>query len=186
MLIPLGFLAGSGGVEGDFELIETQILSSSQASITFTGLGSYSAVYKHLQIRAATRTSRTGFSNGLISLRFNGDTTSSYATHQLTGNGSSVASYASSSQTSILYALTGASADTATNGFGGAVLDILDPFSTTKNKTTRSISGVATGAIEIDSGLYYKTDSITSITLLGISSTNLLSGSRFSLYGIKG
>jgi hypothetical protein len=185
---PLGILsaAGAGGVAGDYELISTTTLGTAQADVTFSGLGTYSSTYKHLQIRTAARNTRTGFSTGVISLRFNGDTTSSYTYHELFGNGSSVSSYADGSQTSIRSAFFVAPDTAAANAFGGGVLDILDPFSTTKNTTTRSLSGFATPAIALTSGAFFKTDSITSITLLGIGGTDLVAGSRFSIYGLRG
>jgi hypothetical protein len=187
MLIPLGILASSGaGVPpGDYELISTTVLGSNQASVVFD-VSSFASTYKHLQIRAATRTSRTGFNNGGISLRFNGDTTSSYAGHQILGQNSAVSSFADTSQTLVPFAFTGASADTTANGFGGAVLDILDPYSTVKNTTTRSLSGIGGAQVLFTSGLFFKTDSITSITLLGLNSTNIIAGSRFSIYGVRG
>jgi hypothetical protein len=188
MLIPFGVLsaAGAGGVAGDYELIATELVGADTPSITFSSLATYSSTYKHLQIRTASRNSRTGFSTGVVSLRFNGDTSSSYTYHELFGNGSSVSSYADGSQTSIRGAFFVAGASTAANAFGGGVLDILDPFSTTKNTTTRSLSGVADAAVALTSGAFFKTDAITSITLLGIGGTNLVAGSRFSLYGIRG
>jgi hypothetical protein len=79
-------------------------------------------------------------------------------------------------------------ANQAANAFGGSVIDILDPYSTTKNKTVRSLQGVAgatNNAIELRSGFRNNTESTTSISLTAISD-NYVVGSRFSLYGIKG
>jgi hypothetical protein len=78
--------------------------------------------------------------------------------------------------------------DTA-NSFGAAVLDVLDPYSTTKNKTLRCLQGVRAGtgpAIELRSGFWNNTASITSIVFTPETSGSFVSGSRFSLYGIRG
>ena len=74
------------------------------------------------------------------------------------------------------------------NAFGAGVYDILDPYSTTKNKTTRLFGGrgFVTGdhKIVLASGLWRNTASVTSIDL--VANDNFVTGSRFSLYGIKG
>ena len=65
------------------------------------------------------------------------------------------------------------------------VVDILDPFSTTKNTTTRTLSGRATGGVALDSFVYLSTSAITSVQVM-TNAANYLTASRFSLYGIKG
>lgn len=183
MLIPLGFLASSGGgVDTDFELIETQVLGSGAGSVIFTNLGTYSFTYRHLQIRATMKTNHANpWEIGQI--RLNGDSGSNYATHTLAGNGSSVVSNASASATSMAYFTAG---NTTTSAFGGLVIDILDAYSTTKNKTLRMFSGSASVEIRLSSGVWLNTASTTSATLSPIFGTSILAGSRFSLYGIKG
>jgi hypothetical protein len=115
----------------------------------------------------------------------NGDTGSNYATHFLNGNGSSVAS---GSQTSIAYVYGGYSAGTGvTDAYGVGVCDILDYSSTTKNKTSRTLSGVVTDntVVELRSGVWLNTSAITSLTI-AVFGTSINAGSRFSLYGIRG
>jgi hypothetical protein len=182
-LIPLGILSSAGGGFGTYELIETQILGSNAASITFSGLATYASTYKHLQIRATARSSRAAFTSDVLLTRFNADTGSNYASHHLLGNGSSVSSSAFTSQTSTInYVIAN---DTVANNFGAVVMDILDPYSTTKNTTTRTIIGITSGAfITLNSGLWMNTASVTSITLLA-QNGNLMIGSRFSIYGIR-
>jgi len=169
--------AGAGGVVADtsYELIESVILGSSQASITFSSLGTYSSSYKHLQIRASAKS--TSFDN--MFMRLNGDTGSNYAYHRLIGNGSAVSSLASSSQTSMVCGVHDSES-------AGNVIDLLDVYSTTKNKTVRSIYGIASTTIRFNSGLWLSTASLTSILLLPTGALTFSSGSRFSLYGIKG
>jgi hypothetical protein len=187
MPIPLGIIAvagaGAAGAAGAYDLLETTVLGSNTASVTFSSLGSYSD-YKHLQIRATIRTARS-INGDFHYIRFNSDTGSNYAYHELVGQGSSVASSASTSQTYIQYSRAPGTTNTA-NVFSSAVIDILDFNNSSKNTTIRSLSGyeAATDAISLFSGVWLSTAAVTSITLLQ-PSFNTLAGSRFSLYGIK-
>lgn len=181
MLIPLGFLASAGGgVDTDFDLIESTVLTSGQSSITFSNLGTYSSTYKHLQIRMVTRRADN---SGSVRLTFNGSS-SGYARHTLYGTGSSVLSNAATSGSEIEHYVTSKSTEPA-NAYAPAVWDILDAYSTTKNKTVRVLAGTWIPEIIFGSGLWANTSSITSINLLAFGN-NFASGSRFSLYGIKG
>ena len=188
MLIPFGVLsaAGAGGVAGgDYELIASEILGSAQASVTFSSLATYASTYKHLQVRMAARSVRNS-DQDFVYLRFNADSTSSYARHALTGNGSTVASSAETSLTSMFIGGV-ADAQSATGVFTPFVIEILDPYSTTKNTTIRTLTGWRGiySRIELFSGAFFKTDSITSINIRS-DIANFATGSRFSLYGIKG
>lgn len=181
-LIPLGFWAASGGGGGAaaFDLLETTTLTS-DSSVTFTGLGSYSD-YKHLQMRIICQGNFPTTSNTTLGLRFNADTGSNYSRHRLGGNGSSVSSNNSSNATSI--SLTDAYPNKQTNIFGAIVIDILDFSNTSKNTTIRALTGsINTSATDIalHSGAWYNTNAVTSISCFQTYST----GSRFSLYGVK-
>jgi hypothetical protein len=189
-LFPLGILsaagAGGGAALSDYELIETQILGSNQASVIFSSLGTYSSTYKHLQIRLLGRQTLAAGGQGDIYVRFNADSSSNYARHFLQGNGSTVTSGATANSS---YALGGQAPynNETTGAFGGSVIDILDAYSTTKNKTIRALSGSHSSnapVIQLASGHWRNTDSVTSITLSLFDIW--LTGSRFSLYGIRG
>jgi len=169
---------------GDYELIASEILTGTEASVTFSNLGDYSSTYKHLQIRVAARSTRSGESDDPLDVRFN-SLTSSFFTHRLTGNGSSVASEGLTSRSGMRLGFIPAANSTA-NSFGGAVIDVLDAYSTTKNKTFRSLSGMTSANfISLHSGSHATTSSITEIKLLP-QFGSFVSGSRFSLYGIRG
>jgi hypothetical protein len=186
-LFPLGILSAAGaGFSSDYELISTSLISSPTASVTFSSLGDFASTYKHLQIRAVAKDAFTGGAAGDFYLTFNG-AGSNYRDHYLRGNGTTVAS-GSFGYTTVIAAgdMVSSSAGNA-NRFGAYVIDILDFASTTKNTTTRTLSGyLADGAntIFLSSGAYFVTNAITSINLR--SNANLVAGSRFSLYGIKG
>jgi hypothetical protein len=180
--------AGAGGVAfaSDYDLIETVILTSNVASMTFSGLSTYSSTYKHFQIRGAVRATLAATSES-FGLRFNGDSSTAYTQHGLVGTGTSVVSFSASPATQNIANPGQITAANATaNSFSGFVLDVLDPYSTTKNTTFRCLLG-STGYnnIALDSGVYLNTAAISSISLLA-GNQNLAIGSRFSLYGIKG
>jgi hypothetical protein len=186
MLIPFGVLsaAGAEGVEPAFELISTEILGSTQSSFTFSGLGDYSSTYKHLQIRAVVRSDRANTDDTLL-VRVNGDTGSNYRFHLLLADGSGVFSTGNTDTKMELGRTAGGS--NASEIFGYNVLDVLDVYSTTKNKTFRASAGLnrVSGAyVFLNSGARFNTEAISSITLFPIGS--FVSGSRFSIYGIKG
>ena len=192
MLIPFGVFsaagAGGGAAAGAYELISTAYGTGSSGTISFSSLGTYASTYKHLQIRMVARdTSGTTDNSGIV-LRFNSDTGSNYARHRLRGDGSSVSSSASTSQTSINVFTAAVGGGATTDAFGVAVIDILDGFSSSKYKTTRALTGFhvsAGNAVELDSGLWMSTSSLTDISI-ATSSGNWTTTSRFSLYGIKG
>jgi hypothetical protein len=187
-LFPLGILSAAGAVVGGqtYELISTTVLGGTAASVTFSNLGDYASTYKHLQVRYAIRTDRSGFSSDTVITRFNGDTGSNYAWHRIWGDGSSVQSDAGTTQTFMRSSITSAALSTA-NAFSAGFTDVLDPYSTTKNKTIRSLNGnIDQSFIFLWSGLWINTSSLTSITLSSQNAANLVAGSRFSLYGIRG
>ena len=177
--------AGAGGVAaGTYELIETNILGSAQSSITFSSLATYASTYKHLQIRAMAR-GTNGAAGIVLRAVLNGDTGNNYAQHGLQGDGSSVSSFGTPSQPFLFPSPITAAGATA-NSFSAIVIDLLDSYSTTKNKTMRCLTG-STGfnRILLTSSVWMNTASITSIAF-SCSADNLATGSRFSLYGIKG
>jgi hypothetical protein len=189
MLIPLGILASAGGVPpilSDYELISTTVLGSNQPSVVFSSLGTYSSTYKHFQVRLTARTDKAGAVSDSIKMEFNGDTSgSNYALHVLQGNGSSIGSGGYPNNAIELQRATTTS-DTA-NSFGFIVVDVLDAYAE-KNKTVRALGGFYASSdrvICLTSGLWKNTASLTSITFRPGGGSNLVSGTRISLYGVK-
>jgi hypothetical protein len=177
--------SGIVGFDPAYELISTTLISSNTPSVTFSNLGDYSSTYKHLQIRYTARVSRAT-ALGTVIVRFNGDSATNYSSHDLYGNGTSVLS---SAGTTIGYSWAGITtgSSSTSNVFSGVVLDLLDPFSTTKNKTLRSLAGqTSNNFIVLGSGNWRSTSSVTSIVLSEFGGGDFVAGSRFSLYGIKG
>ena len=188
MLIPFGVLSAAGAaVGGTYELIATEILAGTAASITFSNLGDYSSTYKHLQLRFTARNTTASNGNEIIISRLNGDSGSNYNSHYLVGTGSSVLS---APFTGLTGALTGGAfeANNTANSFFVSVVDLLDPYSTTKNKTFRTLNGGLSSTItriDLHSSAWRNTNSVTSWEVLA-NAGSLAIGSRFSLYGIKG
>jgi len=179
----LGILnSQAAGVEaGAYDLLETTTLASSASSVTFSGLGSYTD-YKHLQIRYVGR--HSGSTGNSLQMILNADSGSSYRSHVLLGDGSSVVSTQTSSLTFFMSNDSGGS----TNVFASGVIDFLDAFDNSKNTTLRTLSGVTDpntySQVRLTSGGYFNTAAMTSIEISG-NSGDLVTGSRFSLYGIK-
>ena len=183
MLIPFGILSAAG-IGSDYELIATTVLDSTVASLTLSNLGDYSGIYKHLQIRTVVRDNRAVTAQ-ILAGRFNGDTGTNYTGHGLAGNGSTVTSFRIAENTHVHAGLS-ASASATSGEYSASIIDILDAYSTTKYKVTRSMTGVAGPAlIRMYSGLWLNTASTTSFTIFG-SSGSLVAGTRMSIYGIKG
>jgi hypothetical protein len=173
--------AGAGGVvAGDYELISTTTLGTATSSITFSNLGDYSSTYKHLQVRLVAQSTQAGTgSNGQIAI-IGLNALSMTKNHYLYGNGSSVSSGVGGANGFLVNLVRSGS----TNVFSASVVDILDAYSTTKNKTVRWLGGYSS-EIALASNLWENTSSITSIAI-STSADNFSIGSRFSIYGLRG
>ena len=186
MALSMGLLGAASFVapSGAYDLLATEILTGSQASVTFSSLGDYATDYQHLQLRIVARTDRA-FDGDVLLMQFNSDTGSNYSYHALFGNGSTVISTANATDTVMEFFRISGGTDAA-NAFGGMVMDILDPFETSKYKTVRALSGVASDLDEVHlrSASWRNTDALTTIKLDKFGS-NFVTGSRFSLYGLK-
>jgi hypothetical protein len=124
-----------------------------------------------------------------VRIRFNADTGNNYVAHRLVGAGSSVASQTDGAgSSSIRVGEAVAAGDTPSNIFSGSIISILDFSNTNKNTTTRTISGTHNpneSAVVLQSGMWNNTAAVTSIELASAFG-NYVSGTRFSLYGIRG
>lgn len=187
----VGAWVGNGLVTnlGDYESIATVSVGSggSNGSVTFSSIPQ---TFKHLQVRALTRTDRASTYDGAY-IYLNSDTTkTNYTLHGLRGDGASASSYgyasasATGSQTSITLG------NSATSQmFGVMVLDILDYTNTNKNTTIRCIGGTDVnggGYAELVSGVWLNTAAVSNISFQVANGTEYLENSQFALYGIKG
>lgn len=186
-------MAGSAYVPPAYELISTTVLSSSAACVTFAGLDTSAAAYKHLQIRYTARCSSAVAYPITVNAQLNDDSTvGNYKWHLIGGDSTAVASY--NGQLTPAGLFTGAAAGGSANAsaFSANIVDFLDFASTSKNKTMRSLGGSSASSTAINneirlySSLWMSTAAITSIALTLTDSSNFVTGSRFSLYGLKG
>ena len=190
MPIPLGVLAVAGAgapVANAYELLETEILAGTAASVTFSNLNStYGSTYQHLQLRIVGRSSgQSGTGYAASYIRINNDsTTANYKNHLLYGDGSSTGSSTwTITSDGFRYADISGSSSTA-DAFTPVIVDILDPFETTKNTTFRSFNGNTNAPIVmLSSAAWFDTAAVDEIRLVTVS--NFVAGSRFSLYGLR-
>jgi hypothetical protein len=177
--------AGAGGVafSSDYELVATTILGSAQSSVVID-LSGISSTYKHIQIRATARSTAAG--RDWFYVRTNA--TALTNGHELRSEASSVISGGILIGSDVGFALM-PGANAGAGQFGAFIMDILDTFSTSKNKTIRTLAGNATTSepqIHLTSGFRNNTDALTSVSLIPRDGPNIAAGSRFSIYGIKG
>ena len=182
MPIPLGILAAAGfrpTAGGSYELIETiTVGAGGAASVTFSNLNTYSTTYQHLQIRY----SADGFTTfGDFELTFNADTTyGNYRSHYLySGGGGSPTSQDNGNTPYPGYQWFA--------GVSAGVIDILDPYETSKNTTARGLIGntiTGAGTIMLTSLLWMNTAAVSSVRFRNIRQ-NLPASFRISIYGLR-
>lgn len=155
--------------------------TGSSGTIDFTSIPN---TYKHLQLRAFyTCTASPGtlrFAVGTGSI----DTGANYASHQLSGDGSSASTPFNTTSGTNSYLLL-----ESQQTYGWAVvMDILDYTSTSKNKTIRTLTGGdnnGSGYVGLTSTLWMQQTAITNIRI-STQSGSFTNTSQFALYGIKG
>lgn len=171
-------------VFGSYESIATTTVGvGGTPTISFADIPQ---TFKHLQIRGIARSTRAAFASDPLLIQVNSDTASNYSWHYLVGDGSSAASNAGATQSSMMNYLI--ANNTVSNVFGAFVIDVLDYANTNKYKTFRSLMGVdnnGSGWVALNSGNWRSTSAITSIELTA-QNGDLMQYSSFALYGIKG
>lgn len=180
MLIPIGFLGAGGAGANAMELIATVNATGGDFG---AGFSSIPQTYKHLQIRVTDRSSYAQATDNIF-MTVNG--ASNYSSHWLTGSGGSVSAFSDVNRSNGAWIATIPGSANTTNSFGALIIDILDYASTNKYKTIRVFSGFTTSTyvVRLSSGLTQSTAAITDIGL-NHGFEYALSGSRFSLYGVK-
>jgi hypothetical protein len=157
--------------------IASQTLGSSASSVTFssipTTLGGKTLRDLVLVANVIPNGSAVGYS-----LRFNGDSTSSYFSVIAEGNGSSASSNTYPATTfEDIYNVAGVGP-----GPSIRITQVFDYSQTSKHKSILSRVNNPGSAVAMAAGRYAKTDAITSVVLL----TDAAAGTTFSLYGIEG
>lgn len=184
MLNNIASILGVGGATvGDYESIQTVTVGAGgSASITFSSIPS---TYSHLQIRVNARCAGAFTGTTAVRATYNSDTTlTNYWTHYVRGNGAAAAA-ASNNGPNYTFMI-GDNNNTA-NAFSGAVVDILDYANTSKNTTTRALSGGdfnGSGEIYLSSVSWNNTAAVNNIVITAYDG-NMMQYSSFALYGIK-
>lgn len=162
-------------------LIETISLGSAAANITFSSIP---ATYTDLFLVLSGRSSRTGYADDEVLVRFNGSTTG-YSYKELQGNGSSATSFGNTNNAIYRGAVTAANATSNTfsnnsyyiPNYAGATNKSVSLDTTAENNATGT-------RMVIIAGLWSNTAAITSISLTPEVGPNFITGSTASLYGI--
>jgi len=179
--------AAAAPLTGFVSIQTVTVGSGGQSAIDFTEIPQ---VYKHLQIRAILRSTRSANSDGPAFRLGNGsvDTGANYALHFIKGDGS--AGSANSAADLSYLGLGDFPAANRTSGvFGAFVLDILDYQNTSKFKTTRALNAYdsnSAGDLRFISGLWRSTSAINTIKFFPEIGPNFAEYSSFALYGIEG
>jgi hypothetical protein len=181
----LGVVASSKSVVAppSYESIATVVVGAGgQSTVQFNSIPS---TFTHLQLRYSSRDSRGGSADAPVDLRFNGNTSAIYSKTFIGADGSN--SQAGSEINQTYLRLEGSGDGILASTFGIGITDIIDYTSSTKTKSVVQITGVdknTGGFVRFQSGQWYNTAPITSITLIPFSAP-FLQYSHFALYGIK-
>ena len=159
-----------------YEPIQTYTLSSAATTITFSSVPS---TYTDLRL---ILTSQSTTSNGAY-LRFNNDTGSNYSYTYLRGNGTDATSSNSSNDgnPNLLIPLEGSSR------YSLNIIDVLSYVGSTYKTALISDNGsnIGAGSIWRIVGMWRNTAAIATMTLTSVSSSDFLTGTVATLYGIK-
>ena len=180
----------NGGLFGQpdsLEALESSVFGSDASSVTFTSAGSSASPwteYQDLMIVSYARSAVAGTSSGGLTVRLNASS-SPYRLQYLFGNISTATASWESNDGARLGAT--ARAGWTANTFGGARAYLSD-INSAKWKVVTGMSGVADasrGDVMQVTTLWENTDAVTSIVILDAGGGNILTGSRFDLYGLR-
>jgi hypothetical protein len=190
----LGIIASSnqqgrgGGPISAYDALASVTLTANATTINFTGIP---AGYEHLQLRIHARSDHPSFGGVDGIVRFNNDSSSTYAWHYMIGSGGpGMGASATINTTSIVPGIIASGNGSPSNIYATTIMDILDYSSASKFKTTRSLDGLENNQssgrdLRLSSGLWRNTSAITSITITSSPSQNFIQYSQFALYGVK-
>jgi hypothetical protein len=173
--------------------IASTTVGTAVSSVTFSSIPS---TYSHLEVRWSLQSSRPTYNLDDIVYRVgNGsiDSGNNYSNHQMIGTGTNPVS--ANNASNIGYSqISGVVGTTVGSTFGVGVTTILDYANTNKFKTARTIglndtNGQASGFngwINLASFNWRSTAVINTLQISMASGANITTGSRISIYGIKG
>ena len=159
-----------------YEKIATTTLGSNTNTVTFSSI---SGSYTDLRLVETSRLTGAAHSN----MRFNSDTGSNYSGTNLSGNGTSASSGRGTNTTALFYGSTDGQG--AVNNYTQVIWDVMNYSNTTTYKTALVRASQALTESTTAVGLWRNTAAITSITLFPTNSKDFITGSTFTIYGIK-
>jgi hypothetical protein len=159
-----------------YEPIATQTVGTAVATVSFTSIPQ---TYTDL-VLIINGANTTG--NQDATIQFNSDTAANYSNTTLRGNGTT-ASGARSSSATFIY-LDSQSGLTTTSGGYTNICNIMNYANTTTYKTLIARGNNAATGVDLIAGLWRSTSAITQFIVTCTTST-FVSGSTFTLYGIK-
>jgi hypothetical protein len=162
-----------------YEAIATQTLGSNAASVTFSSIPS---TYTDLVL--VLQPASTSFADN-VGLTFNSDTGSNYSSTNLSGSGSAASSGRASSP---YIQVTNIIGTTGTLGAMTSTIHIMNYANTTTYKTVISRTGqlgATYNGNEAIVSLWRNTAAISTIVVKQSGLPSFITGSTFSLYGIK-
>lgn len=165
-----------------YQLISSNVLSSSAASVTFSAIPS---TYTDLVLRASIRSTTAG-TYSVVGFTVNGSATG-YSYTRLNGNGATASSDSASSTTDWNATISPANGSTA-NTFGS--FEFYLPNYAGSAYKVASFAGfdeenAATAYMRNVAALWQNSSAISSMTFTSASGDNIAAGSSFYLYGIK-
>jgi hypothetical protein len=169
-----------------YTLIKSEVLASSQASVTFSAIP---ATFTDLVLKYSSRHDNA-FSISQSAITFNGSSAANYSETVVYGNSVSAASGRQSGSSQIDFMYDDANSATS-NTFSNTELYIPN-YRVSANKpmswfgvTENNASTTNSAMVVANASLWRDNSAITSITLLALSSRNFMIGSSFYLYGIS-
>lgn len=186
MTIPTTGAPASGG--NAMTLIASQINISSQSAVVFANIPQ---TFKHLQLRVTMRDQYANTGIAPMNLYLNttsGALSTSYYSHWLKGNTTTVSSTASNGSDGIVNVATRTSANDTASVYAASIVDILDYTNASKLPILRGLTGgyASAPAVQLASGFLNSAGSVTQIILTTTNGAKFDVGARVSLYGISG
>lgn len=173
---------------GRFNSIATQTASGSGTTITFSSIPT---TYRYLQLHSYFALTNNDTD---ITIRFNGDSGANYTKSQIynTGSQSGGATQGTTSARGLTSSAGPVWYGNSTSGFISTISFIYDANATDKVKTQNTLTGGSVDSAGTSQGVFNRmglwnnsSDAITSMVLTSTGG-NIISGSHFALYGIKG
>ena len=155
-----------------YDLLDSVTLSSSSSSVTFSSIDQS---YRDLILVSSINASATSY----FYLRFNSDSSSSYSTVNMGGDGGATNSFATTATQSYLNFYQSAS----TTEPNGSITQIMDYSQTDKHKSVLVRNNTASKVVEARASRWANTAAITSLSVTA-STGNFTAGSTFYLYGV--